>query len=124
MGVPAMGQARHWPIAVLALWSLAAGGVAPRVADAVKARNLALLGTLLKESADVNVPQADGTTALHWAAHWDDLPTVEHLVRAGARVNAANRYGVTPLFVAATTNEEEIVIGSWLRAHGACRLKP
>lgn len=102
MEVPVARQARHWAIALLAFSCLAAGGTAPQVADAVKARSLTALTTLLKQSADVNVPQSDGTTALHWAAHWDDLPTMDRLLRAGARVNAANRYGVTPLFVAAS----------------------
>jgi ankyrin repeat protein len=36
-------------------------------------------------------------TALHWAAYHDDLETMQLLVRAGANVKAANRYGVTPL---------------------------
>ena len=109
MGVPVLGRARPWPIALLALSSLAAGGVTPQVADAVKARKLSTLNTLLKQSANVNVPQADGTTALHWAAHWDDLPTVDLLLRAGANVNATNRYGVTPLFVAATGGNAPVI---------------
>ena len=52
---------------------------------------------LLEEPADVNAPQADGMTALHWAALHDDLEMAKPLIGAGARVNAANRYGVTPL---------------------------
>ena len=40
-------------------------------------------------------------TALHWAAHWDDLDTAKLLLRAGANAKAANRYGVTPLHEAA-----------------------
>jgi ankyrin repeat protein len=57
----------------------------------------------------VNVPQADGSTALHWAAYWDDAATVARLVGAGANVNAANRYGVTPLFVAATNGNAPVI---------------
>ena len=41
-------------------------------------------------------------TALHWAAHWNDLETVKALLAAGAKANVANRYGVTPLHEAAT----------------------
>jgi uncharacterized protein len=100
---------RHRLIVLLALLSFAAGGGTPRVADAVKARNLSTLKALLQESADVNLPQADGTTALHWAAHWDDLTAVDLLLRAGAKVNPANRYGVTPLFVAATAGSAPII---------------
>ena len=43
----------------------------------------------------MNAPQADGTTALHWAAYHDDLDLANRLVAAGASVKAANRYGVT-----------------------------
>ena len=32
---------------------------------------------LLKQHAAVNTAQPDGTTALHWAAHWNDAETVE-----------------------------------------------
>ena len=52
---------------------------------------------LLGNGADVNAAQADGTTALHWAAYHDDAETAALLVKAGANVNAVNRYGVAPL---------------------------
>ena len=55
-----------------------------------------------QQQADVNAAEADGTTALHWAVHRDDLATVDLLLSAGANVEAANRYGVTPLHLAAT----------------------
>ena len=42
------------------------------------------LRALLKQHANVNAAQPDGTTALHWAAHWNDLETVNLLLRAGA----------------------------------------
>jgi ankyrin repeat protein len=48
-------------------------------------------------------------TALHWAAYQDDLETVEVLVRAGAGVKAANRYGVTPLSLACTNGNGTMV---------------
>jgi uncharacterized protein len=104
-----MNGSARWVITLLAVSSLAAGGAAPRVADAVKARDSSSLNALLTQSADVNVPQADGTTALHWAAHWDDLEMARLLLRAGAHVDAANRYGVTPLFVAASGGSAAMV---------------
>ena len=52
---------------------------------------------LLKQHADVNAPQIDGMTALHWAAWQDDLETAKVLLKARADVSATNRYGVTPL---------------------------
>ena len=42
-------------------------------------------------------PRADGTTALHWAVQRDDAAMAGLLLRAGANVKAANRYGVQPL---------------------------
>jgi ankyrin repeat protein len=43
----------------------------------------------------------DGTTALHWAVRANDLDAAQRLLRAGANPDAANRYGVTPLSLAA-----------------------
>src|SRR5262245_37081001 len=59
--------------------------------------------------AGVNAPQADGMTALHWAAYQDDSETVQLLVRSGATVKAANRYGVTPLTLAITNGNADTV---------------
>lgn len=51
-------------------------------------------------AADINAPQADGTTPLHLAVRADDLAKVNKLLAAGADATAANRYGVTPLYLA------------------------
>jgi uncharacterized protein len=59
-------------------------------------------------AADVNVPDADGTTPLAWAVYNDDLPAVQRLLRSGADPNIANRYGVTPLSLAATNRDAAI----------------
>lgn len=95
--------------------AVAAAADAPRLVDAVRARDASTVRTLLKQRADVNLPESDGTTALHWAAHWDDRETAQSLIRAGARVNAANRYGVTPLMLACT-NGDALMIEGLLRA--------
>src|SRR5580700_3344265 len=71
----------------------AAGGGALLV-DAVKSGDVAAVRALLKRPGSVNVPEADGTTALHWATDRDEFTTAQLLVRAGANVRAANRYGV------------------------------
>jgi ankyrin repeat protein len=57
---------------------------------------------LLRDGADVNRPEPDGTTALHWAVRGNDPQLVTMLLRAGANVRAANRYGLRALTVAAT----------------------
>jgi ankyrin repeat protein len=60
----------------------------------------AALQTLLRQKADVNAPQIDGATALHWAVYRGDLETADVLIKAGAKVDAANREGFTPLAMA------------------------
>ena len=57
---------------------------------------------LTAANTDVNQPEADGTTALDRAVREDDVKAAQTLLRAGANPKAANRYGVTPLFLAAT----------------------
>ena len=87
--------------AVALLWSaLALGAATSPVADAAMKGDTRAVAALLAQRADVNAPQADGATALHWAVYRDDLPLVERLLAAGARVNAANRHGATPLALA------------------------
>jgi ankyrin repeat protein len=79
------------------------------LADAVEKQDRGKLTALLKQNADINASQADGMTALHWAAYHDDLPTATLLVKAGANVKAVNRYAVTPLSLACTNGNTEIV---------------
>jgi ankyrin len=80
-----------------------------RLIEAVKTSNMESVRALLKERIDVNAPQADGATALHWAAHRDDLTTADLLIRAGARTNVANELGVTPLYLACTNRSAAMV---------------
>ena len=70
------------------------------IADAAERQALAVVRTLLHQHADVNRTQADGMTALHWAAYHDDLRLAEMLVRAGARPGVADDTGATPVFLA------------------------
>ena len=58
------------------------------IADAVQRRDTQAVQALLKNHADVNAPQSDGATALHWAAYLEDADTTALLIRAGANVNA------------------------------------
>lgn len=79
------------------------------VADAVQARNTEALRVLIQKKADVNAPQGDGATALHWAAHWDDLEAADLLIRAGAKVDVPNRDGATPLFLAVLNGSRAMI---------------
>ena len=85
------------------------GVEAPRLADAAAKQDKVTLRALLRDKADVNAPQADGATALHWAVHWDDSEAVDLLIRAGANVNAKNDYSATPLSLACTNGNAAIV---------------
>jgi ankyrin repeat protein len=80
-----------------------------RVADAAKQMDAATVRSLIGQKADVNAPQVDGSTALHWAVHSDDLETAKALIEAGANVRAANRYGVTPLSLACVNGNGSMV---------------
>jgi ankyrin repeat protein len=80
-----------------------------RLVDAAKNRDRDAVRSLLKQHIDVNTPEADGATALAWAAHWDDTEIADLLIHAGANVNAANSYGVTPLSLACTNQNAAMV---------------
>lgn len=71
------------------------------VADAASRGNKAEVERLLKGGADVNAQQADGATALQWAAYRGDAQLAELLLKAGAKPGLANHNGATPLWLAA-----------------------
>ncbi len=77
--------------------------------DAVRDGDRAAAIALLKQHADVNAPEPDGTTALHWAVREDDREMVDRLIKAGANVKAANRYGVTPLYLACVNGSAPVI---------------
>jgi ankyrin repeat protein len=94
----------------VAVLAIAAFGAASAVAhpaagvtlvDAVKSRDRAAALAMLQQKVNVNAPEVDGTTALHWAVQQNDLDLVERLIRAGANVKAKNDYGSTPMSEAA-----------------------
>ena len=93
-----------WRRGVLLLLVVVAGaGVAASdraLAEAVKNRDWDTARALVQQRVDVNTPQPDGATALHWAAHWNNVDTATLLIDAGAKVNAANDLGITPLYLA------------------------
>ncbi len=90
--------------AVGALLLLAASGpvlaAGSEVADAAAKGDRNAVRSLIQRKVDVNAPQVDGTTALHWAARVDDLDLADMLIAAGANISAANREGVTALQLA------------------------
>ena len=85
------------------------------VADFAKARQWSIVADLVRQRVDVNAPQADGTTALHWAAHWNDSTTAALLIEAGADVDAVTHTGVSALSLACE-NGSPAIVGLLLRA--------
>jgi ankyrin repeat protein len=100
---------------LLLLSAVTAGAASSEVADAAMKGSRDAVRALLQRKADVNAPQVDGTTALHWAARADDLDLADMLIGAGARVSAANREGVTSIQLAAM-NGSAAMLGRLIRA--------
>jgi ankyrin repeat protein len=112
--LPGLWLAAVFAVAIPAAADDTAHNDAP-LADAVQRRDKQAVLALLKEHADVNAPQRDGATALHWAAYLEDAETAALLIRAGAQVNAPNNYGVTPLALA-SQNGNAAVLQQLLKA--------
>ncbi len=85
------------------------GFQASDVADRAMRADWDAVRVLIDGNADVDAPQIDGSTALHWAVQWDNAPIVEALIRAGADVSTANRTGATPMRLAAINGNPAIV---------------
>ncbi|HUK35509.1 MAG TPA: ankyrin repeat domain-containing protein, partial [Vicinamibacterales bacterium] len=103
------GLAAALGIGAIAVAHVGADRVDQRLIDAVRSRNHAAVRSLLGRRTDVNAQSDDGSTALLWAAHWNDLATAELLVRAGADANAANELRTTPLSLACTNGNAAFV---------------
>lgn len=87
---------------VALLATVAAGAANDDVVNAAKDQNWPQVRTLVAKHAEVNSRSGDGSTALLWAAHWNDLQTAALLVQAGADPNIANDLRMTPLSQACT----------------------
>ena len=112
-----------WLASGLFLFACFASASDSRVAEAARHQNKAAVRSLVAEHADVNAPEQDGATALHWAAHWDDLDIADLLIRAGANVNARNELGVTPLSLACENGSARMV-DKLLQARANANLAP
>jgi uncharacterized protein len=112
-------RARWTTSATVAILTVSASAFAAsgevRLVEAVKSGDRSAAIALIAKRVDVNVPEVDGTTALHWAVHRSDLDLVDRLIKAGADVKAKNQYDVTPLAEAAVVGDVA-VIGKLLNA--------
>ena len=80
-----------------------------RLVDAVERQDWAAARRFIDQRVNVNARQADGTTAIAWASHWEHLETIDLLIRRGADVNLATDLGVTPLALAARNGSVPLV---------------
>ncbi|MGI9625898.1 MAG: ankyrin repeat domain-containing protein [Longimicrobiales bacterium] len=100
-----------WTGGLLALL-MVVGAAAPEapVADAAMRQDGDAIRLLLEQGADVNQPQGDGMTALHWAARNNDSALAGTLIDAGASVDAGTRIGrYTPLHMASEVAAADVV---------------
>jgi ankyrin repeat protein len=105
MGLP-------YRLAALTAWCAAFGfaaRAASPIADLAEAGRWAEAQRLVTSGSDVDEPQADGTTALVWAAHHRRTEAARWLLDAGANVSATNEYGVSALTEAATAGDAELL---------------
>jgi ankyrin repeat protein len=100
------------PAVLLALSApglVGAAGVEARLADAAMKRDVAAVRALIAEKVDVNAPGTDGSPALHWAVRVDDAAMAKLLLGAGAQPTLANRYGLTPMAIAAANGSASMI---------------
>jgi ankyrin repeat protein len=79
------------------------------VADAASRGDFEDIVSLIAAGEDVNLPQADGTTALIWAAYQGDVEMVTALLAAGADPDLANEFGVTALMQASRQGDAAVI---------------
>ena len=89
------------------------------VADAAMEGNTAAVRALLGKKAEVNAPQVDGATALHWAVQANNLEMIEMLLRAGAFTN-------TPAGTATTkkSSPKGMPVSRWYRSPARAQSTP
>src|SRR5262245_33281499 len=84
------------------LAAVGATAASDELVDAARNQDRARVRDLLGRNVDVNAKAEDGSTALLWSAHWNDVATADLLTRAHADTNIANDFGMTPLSRACT----------------------
>lgn len=80
-----------------------------QLVEAARAQNAQLVRTLVSQKTDVNARAGDGSTALLWLAHWNDVDSADLLLRSGADPNVANDFKMTPLSQACLNASPEFV---------------
>jgi ankyrin repeat protein len=80
------------------------------IAVAIKSgQRTTAIDLIAKKSADVNAAEADGSTALLWAANLNDADLALRLLKAGANAKVRNELGSTPLGEAALNSNTQLI---------------
>jgi ankyrin repeat protein len=111
-GLTMRNPAKWFGLACVVIAGLAGLDAAPadtRLIDAVRKADVTAVRALIAQRADLNAADADGSTALHWAARLNRADMVDLLAAAGANARAATRYNVTPLALAAAAGNAAII---------------
>jgi len=87
----------------------------PDSAEAARAQDWNALSGLLKSGNDINSALADGSTALAWSVHWNNVQMTVDLLKSGADPDLANDFGISPLYLACE-NRNFSIIDSLLNA--------
>jgi ankyrin repeat protein len=93
----------------LSLALVSSANAASSIAKAARGGDFNQVRELIADGAAVNEPEADGSTALLWAAYQSDPAMISMLIEAGADVNKANGLGITPLLQAARTGDTPVI---------------
>jgi len=108
-----MRKLTWWAVAVTAISIAATSSAAPATTsllDAAESGDRATVLRLLAEKGtNPNMVGADGTTAVMWAAHNDDLALVQALIKAGANVKLKNQFGTSAITEAAIIGSAPII---------------
>ncbi len=87
-----------------------AGAATAALPAAIKSgQRSAALEMIAKKTADVNAAEADGSTALLWAANLNDTDLALRLLKAGANPKVRNQLGDTPLGEAAFNSNTPLI---------------
>ena len=78
------------------------------LSESVQAGDGAAVQKLIAQRVDVNVADAEGMTALHWAVRADDVSISALLLKAKAAANTPTRNGITPLWLAVMNRNAEL----------------
>jgi ankyrin repeat protein len=81
--------------------------------------NIGEILRLLADDLDPNTPDSKGFVALHFAAQEYQVAAARALLQGGARVDAVNAYGNTPLWTAVFNSQGRGEIIALLRLAGA-----